>query len=88
MSIRNLAGIASCPDPGHALAHRPRQAVRVRRRCHRASVGCGPKIGAPARVLKPREQALGPAKGVRPVLRTPQPVITRAKPAPKASGTL
>jgi len=44
-------------------------------------------VGTPARAPKPRGNAPGRAQGVRPAKRTPQPVIKKAKPVPKASTT-
>ncbi len=44
-------------------------------------------VGTPARVPKRRGNAPGRAKGVRPVKRTPQPVIKKAKKTAKAATT-
>jgi len=44
-------------------------------------------VGTPARAPKPRGNAPGRAKGVRPARRTPQTVIKKAKPAAKAAAT-
>ena len=42
-------------------------------------------VGTPARAPKPRGDAPGRAKGVRPPKRTPQPVIKKAKKTAKAA---
>ncbi len=44
-------------------------------------------VGTPAQAPKPRGNAPGRAKGARPARRTPQPVIKKAKAAPKATAT-
>jgi hypothetical protein len=44
-------------------------------------------VGTPAQAPKPRGIAPGRVKGFRPTPRTPQTVIKKAKPAPKASAT-